>query len=79
VNLGQKKRVHFSPEKYLNIDEYEKRKMLEKLLSNATFKNKSVVQYIFKNPFQILAMTPKNIDLPQLLPARDSFLTGTVP
>jgi hypothetical protein len=59
-------------EKYLLIDEYEKRKMLEKLLSNATFKNKSVAQYIFKNQFQILAMTPKNADLPRLLGDRES-------
>lgn len=54
-------------EKYLQIDEYEKRKMLEQLLSNATFRNKSVAQYIFKNPFAILANTPKNADLPRLL------------
>lgn len=54
-------------EKYLTLDEYEKRKMLEKLLSNATFKNKTVAQYIFKNQFQILAITPKNSDLPRLL------------
>ncbi len=54
-------------EKYLTLNEYEKRKMLEKLLSNATFKNKSVAQYIFKNPFAILANSPKNTDLPSLL------------
>ena len=54
-------------EKYLTLDEYEKRKMLEQLLSNATFKNKSVAQYLFKNQFQILAITPKNSDLPRLL------------
>ena len=59
-------------EKYLQIDEYEKRKMLEQLLSNATFKNKSVAQYIFKNPFAILANTPKNADLPRLLRDLDS-------
>ena len=61
-------------EKYLQLDEYEKRKMLEKLLSNATFKNKSVAQYIFKNPFVILANSPKNTDLPRLL-AVDSIRT----
>ena len=54
-------------EKYLTLDEYEKRKMLEQLLSNATFKKKSVAQYLFKNQFQILAITPKNSDLPRLL------------
>ena len=59
-------------EKYLTLDEHEKRKMLEKLLSNATFKNKSVAQYLFKNVFQILAITPKNCDLPRLLRDLDS-------
>ena len=59
-------------EKYLQIDEYEKRKMLEKLLSNATFKNKSVAQYFFKNQFEILAKTPKNCDLPRLLRGLES-------
>ncbi len=59
-------------EKYLTLDEYGKRKMLEQLLSNATFKNKSVAQYLFKNQFQILAMTPKNSDLPRLLGDRES-------
>lgn len=59
-------------EKYLTLDEYEKRKMLEQLLSNATFKNKSVAQYLFKNPFMLLANTPKNSDLPRLLPDLES-------
>ena len=59
-------------ESYLTLDEYEKRKMLEKLLSNATFKNKNVAQYNFKSVFQPLALTPKNCDLPRLLRVRDS-------
>ena len=59
-------------EKYLTLDEYEKRKMLGELLSNATFKKKSVAQYLFKNQFQILAITPKNSDLPRLLPDLES-------
>lgn len=59
-------------EKPTEDEKYGKRKMLEKLLSNATFQNKSVVQYIFKNPFQILANTPKNSDLPRMLPDLDS-------
>ena len=59
-------------EKYLVLNEYEKRKMLEKLLSNATFKNKTVAQFQFKSAFQMLAITPKNADLPRLLPDLES-------
>ena len=53
--------------KYLTLNDYEKRKMLEKLLSNATFKNKNIVSYQYKNIFSLLANTPKNCDLPTLL------------
>ena len=54
-------------EKYLSLTDYEKRKMLEKLLSNATFKNKNIVNYQFKKLFSPIANTPKNCDLPTLL------------
>jgi hypothetical protein len=50
-------------EKYLLVDEQEKRDMLKKLLSNATIKNKGVAQYLFKNQYQVLALAPKNNDL----------------
>jgi hypothetical protein len=45
------------------VDEQEKRNMLKKLLSNASVKNKSVAQYLFKNQYQVLALAPKNSDL----------------
>lgn len=54
-------------EKYLTLTEYGKRKMLEELLSNATFKNKNIVNYQFKSIYSVLANTPKNCDLPTLL------------
>ena len=54
-------------EKYLTLNDYEKRKMLEKLLSNATFKSKNIVNYQFKKLFSPMANTPKNCDLPTLL------------
>ncbi len=59
-------------EKYLTLNDYEKRKMLEKLLSNATFKSKNIVNYQFKKLFSPMANTPKNCDLPTLLGDLDS-------
>lgn len=59
-------------EKYLLVDDIEKREMLQKLLSNATIENGTVAQFLFKSPYQLLAKTPKNIDLQGLLPDRDS-------
>ncbi len=59
-------------EKYLVVDEAEKRKMLEKLLSNATIKDQKVASFQFKVPYQALANVSKNTDLEGMLPDRDS-------
>ena len=50
-------------EKYMQGKDEAKRSLLEKLLSNATIKNKSVAQYQFKSPYQTLANMPKNVDI----------------
>ena len=44
---------------YLLADDEAKRKMLEKLLSNATIENQNVASYKFKSPYSILANTSK--------------------
>ena len=49
--------------RYLVVDDQEKRKMLEKLLSNVSIKNKTVAQYQFKSPYQKLANMPKNANI----------------
>ncbi len=49
-----------------------KRVLLEKLLSNATIKNKTVAQYKFKSPYQLLADTPKNTSISTLYPHVES-------
>ena len=54
-------------EKYLLVDDVEKREMLQKLLSNATIENGKMAQFQFKSPYNLLADTPKNIDLEALL------------
>ncbi len=59
-------------ETYLELTEEEKRKMLEKLLSNASIENQKIVKYQFKSPYQILANTSKNTDLETLLRDLDS-------
>ncbi len=52
---------------YRDANPEAKRNLLGKLLSNATIKNKTVAQYKFKSPYQILADTPKNIDFSGML------------
>ena len=52
---------------YLEVNDPKKRHMLEKLLSNATVKNKNIVSYQFKSMYQILANAPKNGDVPKML------------
>lgn len=54
-------------EKYLLVDDTEKREMLQKLLSNATIENGKVAQIQYKSPYQVLALTPKNADFSTLL------------
>ncbi len=58
---------------YLEVDDTKKRKMLEKLLSNASIKNQNILSYQYKSPFQALAKTPKNADFSILLPALDAL------
>lgn len=48
--------------------------MLEKLLLNASIKNKTVTQYQFKSPYQKLANLPKNADIKLLCAYQDSNL-----
>ena len=52
---------------YLEVKDPERRRMLEKLLSNASIKNQNIAEYQYKSPYQVLAMTPKNIDLEGML------------
>ena len=48
---------------YLSLSPEEKRKTLGIVLSNASLQNGNVAQYLFKNPYDILARTPKNADI----------------
>ncbi len=48
--------------RYLEVDEQEKRKMLEKLLSNASILGEETAYFKFKSPYQALALAPKNRD-----------------
>ena len=57
---------------YLTATDEAKRKLLEKLLSNVSIKNQDVAQFKFKSEYQVLANTPKNASILQLLPDRDS-------
>ena len=76
VTLEQVKNIFLdgsrASEQYLKVGDIERRKMLEKLLSNATIKNKTMAQFQFKSPYQVLANTPKNGDLNALLRDLDS-------
>lgn len=54
-------------EKYLLVDDVEKREMLQKLLSNATIKDGKVAQIKYKSPYEVLAFAPKNADSHSML------------
>lgn len=62
-------------EKYLAVDDTEKREMLQKLLSNATIENGKVAQIQYKSPYQLLALTPKSADFSTLLAVWDDIRT----
>jgi len=62
-------------ERYVIVDPQEKRIMLQKLLSNASIKNKTVAQYQFKSPYQRLAETSKNITFENLCAVWDDVGT----
>lgn len=47
---------------YLVANEFKRRTMLEKLLSNASIKNGMVASYMFKSPYSILAKADKKTD-----------------
>ncbi|MEO6536188.1 MAG: recombinase family protein [Candidatus Paceibacterota bacterium] len=59
-------------EKYLLVDDVEKREMLQKLLSNMTIENGNMAQIQFKSPYNLLALTPKNADFETLLAVSSS-------
>jgi archaellum component FlaG (FlaF/FlaG flagellin family) len=54
---------NISSEKYLRVKDVKRRSMLEKLLSNATVKDKNILNYQFKSPYTVLANADKKCDL----------------
>ena len=52
---------------FLDGDDTKKRKILESLLWNLSIKDKNIVSYQFKSPFDILAKAPKNASLSEML------------
>jgi site-specific DNA recombinase len=57
---------------FLEASDEEKRKIVEKLLWNLLIEDKNVAQTKFKPAFQAMAIAPKNGDISQMLPDRDS-------
>lgn len=57
---------------FLKAPDEEKRVIIEKLLWNLLIEDKNVAQTKFKPAFQAMANSPKNGDISQLLPIRDS-------
>ena len=54
-------------EQYVQSKDTAKRVLLEKLLSNAIITNKTVAQYSFKSPYELIAHIPKNPTISQML------------
>jgi hypothetical protein len=65
-------------EAYLAASPEAKRTHLQNLLSNISIKNKNVVNYQFKSPFDILANCPKNADFHSMLAVWDDIRTALV-
>lgn len=57
---------------FLNRDPYQKRNLLENLLWNIEIENEKIAHSRFKEPYNILANTPKNCDFSTMLGDRDS-------
>lgn len=76
VTIEQIKNVFLDANKaaksYLHVSDEAKRRMLEKLLSNAIITNKTVAKYSFKSPYQLVAKIPKNATISQMLRDLDS-------
>jgi site-specific DNA recombinase len=53
---------------FLGADDTKKQLILEKLLWNISLQDKNIVSYQFKSPYNILARTPKNCSISDLLP-----------
>ncbi len=57
---------------FFERDPYQKRELLETLLWNIKLENKKIAYSRFKEPYNILANTPKNCDFSTMLGDRDS-------
>ena len=60
-----------APDEYISATPDAKRKLLEKVLSNVSIKNQNVASYKFKNTYQVLANTPKDASIQEMLADRD--------
>jgi site-specific DNA recombinase len=56
-----------SAKQFLDGDDAKKRKIIENLLWNFSIKDKNIVNYQFKSPYDILAKAPKNGSLTSML------------
>ena len=65
-------RASRAKKEFLEADDTKKHEILESLLWNLSFKNKSVAQIKFKSPYEILYKTPKNASISMLLRDLDS-------
>ncbi len=76
VTLEQIKKVftdcNKASKEYIDADDYKKRNMLKKLLSNATVKDKKIVSYQFVSLYSVIAKAPKNCTIDEMLGNRDS-------
>ncbi len=78
ITLEQTKKAFLQASKasfdYLNGDDFKKFELLKILLWNLKIENQNVQCYQLKQPFQIMSEAPKNMDLNEWLPGKDSNL-----
>lgn len=63
---------YISQKAFLDGDDVKKRNVMESLLWNISVKEKNIVSYQFKSPYDVLAKAPKNASFSQMLGDRDS-------
>jgi len=64
---------------FLSRDPYQKRELLEILLWNLEIENEKIAHSRFKEPYNILANTPKNCDFSTMLPSQVQNITNAMP
>ena len=71
--------ARISRKEFLDGDEFKKRKILENVCWNLSFKNRNIVTTQLKSPFNVMLKVPKNGSNSELLTNLSQNLSPTSP